>query len=340
MAAAGGVEFNRIERGDPAPWFRQRSIGNPNYVFDSAAGRYILLCFHLSAADPRSRAALAAVEAHRALFDDETISFFGVTLREADEADGLIRQSLPGIRHFIDWDGSVSRLYGAVPAAGDLPGTGVPMRRMWLVLDPTLRVLKVFPFAEDRSEEAALFSFLAGLPPVAKAAGFEMQAPVLYIPDVFEPELCRHLIGLYEANGGAPSGFMREIGGKTVMVADPSHKTRRDYIIEDEKLIGALQARFKRRIVPMIARAHQFHCTRMERYIVACYAAEDNAHFRAHRDNTTKGTAHRRFAVSINLNSEFEGGEVSFPEYGPRSYKPAPAVRWCSPARSCMPSQW
>jgi predicted 2-oxoglutarate/Fe(II)-dependent dioxygenase YbiX len=59
----------------------------------------------------------------------------------------------------------------------------------------------------------------------------------------------------------------------------------------------------------------------MERYIVSCYSAEDGGHFRPHRDNTTKGTAHRRFAVSINLNDDFEGGEVSFPEYGPRSFK-------------------
>jgi predicted 2-oxoglutarate/Fe(II)-dependent dioxygenase YbiX len=60
----------------------------------------------------------------------------------------------------------------------------------------------------------------------------------------------------------------------------------------------------------------------MERYIVCCYAAEDGGHFRAHRDNTTKGTAHRRFAVSVNLNEDFDGGEVSFPEFGSRSFKP------------------
>ena len=79
-----------------------------------------------------------------------------------------------------------------------------------------------------------------------------------------------------------------------------------------------------RRIYPEILKVYSFNATRMERYIIACYSAEDSAHFRAHRDNTTKGTAHRRFAVSINLNSEFEGGEVSFPEYGPRSFKPPP----------------
>jgi predicted 2-oxoglutarate/Fe(II)-dependent dioxygenase YbiX len=41
-------------------------------------------------------------------------------------------------------------------------------------------------------------------------------------------------------------------------------------------------------------------------------------------DNTTKGTAHRRFAVSVNLNDDFDGGEVNFPEYGPRSFKAPP----------------
>ena len=34
-------------------------------------------------------------------------------------------------------------------------------------------------------------------------------------------------------------------------------------------------------------------------------------------------TAHRRFAVSINLNAEeFEGGDLRFPEFGPRTYRP------------------
>src|SRR6185503_19658148 len=154
--------------------------------------------------------------------------------------------------------------------------------------------------------------------------GLELQAPVLFLPNVFEPELCNHLVALYQQHGGTESGFMREEGGKTVGVHDHSHKRRKDYLIDDLDLQKKLQARVQRRIVPEIRKVHQFHATRMERYIVSCYAAEDAAHFSAHRDNTTAGTAHRRFAVSINLNSEFEGGEVSFPEYGPRSFKPPP----------------
>jgi predicted 2-oxoglutarate/Fe(II)-dependent dioxygenase YbiX len=117
---------------------------------------------------------------------------------------------------------------------------------------------------------------------------------------------------------------MQEVGGKTVSVRDPRHKRRKDYTVENEALIRQLQQRIMRRVNPEIEKVHFFKPTRMERYIVSCYAAEDGGHFRAHRDNTTRGTAHRRFAVSINLNGDFDGGEVSFPEYGSRSYKASP----------------
>ena len=70
-------------------------------------------------------------------------------------------------------------------------------------------------------------------------------------------------------------------------------------------------------------KAFRFEVTRIERYIVACYDAEDGGYFRPHRDNLTSGTAHRQFACSINLNAEeFEGGDLRFPEYGARTYRP------------------
>jgi predicted 2-oxoglutarate/Fe(II)-dependent dioxygenase YbiX len=78
------------------------------------------------------------------------------------------------------------------------------------------------------------------------------------------------------------------------------------------------------RIGPEIWRAHQFRATRIERFIVACYDATEGGYFRPHRDNTTKGTAHRRFAVSLFLNEDYEGGRLRFPEFGPARYS-APA---------------
>jgi predicted 2-oxoglutarate/Fe(II)-dependent dioxygenase YbiX/peroxiredoxin len=308
--------------GDPGPWFRQRSCANPRYAFDAAAGRYLVLCFFGSAAWSHSRAALDAVRRHPELFDDATASYFGVSLDPADEAQGRVADSYPGYRFFWDFDATAARLYGAVPRdVRDGPEGLGSLRPRWVVLDPTLRVLDVLPFASDASDIDALLALLRQLPPPSHFAGMELQAPVLVLPRVFEPAFCQRLIQLYERHGGEESGFMREVAGKTVLVSDPRHKKRRDHVIDDKALIAETQARVRRRVVPEIQKVHQFRVTRMERYIVSCYAAEDEGHFRPHRDNTTKGTAHRRFAVSINLNADYEGGDLSFPEYGPRRYK-------------------
>ncbi|TVQ41305.1 MAG: 2OG-Fe(II) oxygenase, partial [Geminicoccaceae bacterium] len=274
-----------------------------------------------SAGLEHGQAAITAVRARPEIFDDERASFFGVSVDPNDEREQRGADSYPGYRFFWDFDGTASRLYGALPTDAQ-PGQGpMPFRALWVVLDPTLRVIEVIPFAPDQSDLQALFTLMESLPPPSRFAGFEVQAPILFLPRVFEPEFCQRLIALYEAHGGEESGFMRDVDGKTVAVSDPRHKRRRDYIIQDQELIAATQARFRRRVVPEIHKVHQFRVTRMERYIVACYAAEDEGHFRAHRDNTTKGTAHRRFAVSVNLNDDFDGGEVSFPEYGSRSFK-------------------
>jgi predicted 2-oxoglutarate/Fe(II)-dependent dioxygenase YbiX len=147
---------------------------------------------------------------------------------------------------------------------------------------------------------------------------------VLLLPNVFEPAFCRSLIALHEGDGGRDTGFMSEVAGKTVELVDPARKRRRDHIVDDQKIILSVQQRIKRRIVPEIARLYFFEATRIERYLVGCYTAEDGGHFAPHRDNTTKGTAHRRFAISINLNDDFDGGEVRFPEYGPQGFKPPP----------------
>ncbi|MDX6751513.1 2OG-Fe(II) oxygenase [Geminicoccaceae bacterium 1502E] len=298
--------------GDPAPWFTGRTGSNPRYVFASAAGRWVVLCFLGSAAEPAAAAALRAVAARRRLFDDERACFFGVSADPEDEAQGRLRQSVPGIRYFFDRDGAIGRLYGAVRE-------GEPFRPLWLVLDPMLRVVAVLPLAQA---EAAL-RLVEALPPPAAHAGVEQVAPVLILPRVLEPALCRHLIGLYERHGGRESGFMREIEGRTVLVSDPAHKRRADHAIEDAATRRALRERIVRRLLPEIHKAFQFQATRMERYIVSCYDSAEGGHFRPHRDNTTKGTAHRRFAVSINLNAEeYEGGDLRFPEFGPRCYRP------------------
>ncbi|MCX7644448.1 MAG: 2OG-Fe(II) oxygenase [Rhodobacteraceae bacterium] len=305
-----------LAAGDPAPTFVQRSPSNPRYTFDTAAGRYLVLALLPGAQSPEGRAALAAVAARRQLFDDRFACLFVASADPDDEAAGRPGNSLPGIRCLWDGDRKVARLYGAAPREGE----GAFLPRL-VVIDPTMRVIEVAPLTADPEAAGAALDRLARLPPPERFAGIELQAPVLFLPRVFEPELCARLIAAYEAQGGEVSGFMREEGGRTVGVHDTRHKSRRDVTVSDPALVQAINDRIRRRVVPEIAKVHQFRATRMERYLVGCYDAGEGGHFAPHRDNTTPGTAHRRFAVSINLNDDFEGGEVSFPEYGPRGFK-------------------
>jgi predicted 2-oxoglutarate/Fe(II)-dependent dioxygenase YbiX/peroxiredoxin len=322
--AANALRFKVILPGDPAPTFHQRSTSNEKYAFDTAAGRYLVLCFYGSAADVWGRKMLTLVMEHRGMFDDERFAFFGVSHDSRDETQGRVKELLPGVRFFWDFDGLIGRLYGSLPQ--DTPVQQVTkMRQMWVVLDPNLRVREVIG-GKDAFDIPAVAARLAALPPVDQAIGITVQAPVLHLPRVFEPELCAQLIEFYERHGGEDSGFMTEKEGLTTLKVDYGHKRRSDCMIDDEALKSALQARVNRRIVPEIKKVHQFTVTRMERYLIGCYMAETGGHFRPHRDNTTKGTAHRRFAVSINLNSDFDGGELRFPEYGSQTYKPAPGA--------------
>src|SRR5262249_9351101 len=159
----------------------------------------------------------------------------------------------------------------AIPREAEDGGSNVPLRRIWVVLDPTLRVLKVIPFVQDGSDAEDLVNYLKLLPPASRFAGFEIQAPILILPNVFEHEFCRKLIALHETNGSEESGFMRDVNGKTVQLHDYGHKRRRDHIVQEEAVIQQAQQRFNRRVVPELLKTYQFKATHMERFLVGCY---------------------------------------------------------------------
>ncbi|WP_375469712.1 2OG-Fe(II) oxygenase [uncultured Nostoc sp.] len=303
--------------GEPAPWFTARSTNNANFHFDTIAGRYIVLCFFGSAGMKTSQRILEDIWSQRAVFDDQNCCFFGVSVDPEDEKQPRIQPHIPGVRFFWDFNGAISQQYGAITATGNY-------RQFTLVLDYSLRVLAVLPFNESpETHVPQLMAFLAELPPIHLEVPAAVQAPVLVVPRVFEPKLCRALIQFYKLHGGEDSGFMREVNGRTVPVYDYGHKRRRDQEITDEELRNAAMHRIYDRLVPEIFKAFQFQANRMERHIVACYDGETGGHFRPHRDNTTKGTAHRCFAVSLNLNTgEYEGGCLRFPEFGQQTYQP------------------
>jgi peroxiredoxin len=315
--------YAKLRPGDPAPWFEQRAPNNPTFRFDTIGGRFVILCFFGSSISALGKITAQMLHERRQYFDDINLSFFGVTLDPTDESEQRIKNIPPGIRFFYDYDGRVSTLYGSLPR--NMPkteGAQVQFLPQCVIMDRLLRVLSVLPFQDDGKDLATLVCALDSLPPFAGVQELDVPPPVLMLPRILEPELCRYMIGLYEKNGGHESGFMNEEGGKTMGRFDPVHKRRRDYFIDDPALLIEIRDILQRRLVPEISKTYQYNVTHIERYIVACYDARDAGHFNAHRDNTTTGTAHRRFAVTLNLNDAFEGGELSFPEFGKHSFKP------------------
>ena len=301
--------------GDPAPWFDVRSTVNPNFHFDTAAGRYVVLCFFGSAAHPACRRVVDDFEQNHARFDIENFCFCGVSTDPDDEKLARVKQQWPGVVYFWDFDRAVSRRCGA------LSPDGTQFYAHTLVFDPSLHVIGLLPIDMNHpvTHVGQVMQFMASLPPVRSINNI---APVLVLPGVFEPDFCRMLINLYEKHGGEELGFMRDIDGQTVRMNDYSQKRRTDYTITDPALLDEVRSRFQRRVMPEIKKAYQFDATHIERYIVSCYDSNPGGYFRAHRDDISKGTAHRRFAVSINLNAEeYEGGVLRFPEYGATAYK-------------------
>jgi peroxiredoxin len=302
--------------GEPAPWFTGTTTRGPGVGFDTIAGRWVVMLFFGSVSAPVAQGALKLVAKNANLFDDKRVSFFGVTADPADAA--RVKARIPGIRFFLDGDLEISRLYGATRATD--PKKDVNYTAFWLILDPMLRVLGSFPIEQGEH----VMNVITALPPVDKHAGprVDLWAPVLVLPRIFELALCKRLISYYDTNGGTESGFMRQDGGKTNLVVDHRYKRRTDCVVENETLATQARQAIFLHAVPEIRKAFQFHVTRIERSIVARYNAETSGHFKAHRDDTTAGTAHRRFAVSINLDdSSYEGGDLVFPEFGTRTYR-------------------
>lgn len=161
--------------------------------------------------------------------------------------------------------------------------------------------------------------------------------PVLILPRVFEPELCRSLIALWQHGGHSELGVSSRYGN----VSMGQGKRTDDHLVSDENAIRAISDRLAYRIGPELLRGFGYDQPfGFDAHVILSYSAQDNHYFRAHRDNGAPQTADRAFAVSLNLNEDYEGGELVFPEYGKMRFKPpmgGAAVFSCTLLHEALP---
>ena len=219
-----------------------------------------------------------------------------------------------------DYQAAVSQQYNLCEIVDN---ESIAYTRAAFLLDRNLKILKIYSLANFEETLQQIGNDFKTLLADELPCHLTRQAPILLIKNVLELELCHYLINVWETEGNTESGFMLASGEQTVGVLNPNHKIRRDHFIDNPKLTLYLDEIMQRRVIPEIKQAFQFEATRRETYKIACYDAKEWGFFRPHRDNTTGGTAHRKFAMTVNLNTEeYEGGFLRFSEYAPHLYKP------------------
>lgn len=316
--------------GDPAPWFTPTTTvtatvaATPANPQDFIMGGYrAVLFFFGSSRNPQVKAALADFCSVRSRFEQLGIHFFGISIDPTDRPLERTVETSDYFHWLWDFDGEISIRYGLCQLGSQ--GQGITYEPTTFVLDENLRILNLFPLETHVAHTQQVLACLDNWPaPATPCLIRTPAAPILLIPKVLSSEFCQNLIDRYESNGGTESGFMRQEGEKTKVLLDPKIKRRRDWLITEPELIDQINALLSRRVVPEIQKSFQFDVTCFERYVVACYESSNQGFFQPHRDNTAAGTAHRRFAMSLNLNAGYQGGCLRFPEYGPDLYVPEP----------------
>ncbi|NJK72896.1 MAG: redoxin domain-containing protein [Microcoleus sp. SU_5_6] len=311
-----------LEIGDPAPWFSLPSTNNALFHFATVAGRRNILFFFASTAFPQIQIILKSFQELSEEFQNLQVNLFGVSVDPTDKEQNKPTAVAPSFIFFWDLEKTISEQYGVCREVEENAVAGVQYAPQTFVLNENLQIINIIPMGDPHQHVQQVWDFVKSLPPFEEARPAARHAPVLVIPNVLDKSACRFLIDMYKTNGGSPSGFMRQVGGKTVGLFDDNFKKRRDFFIEEPKLQRQLNAIILRRVKPEVEKAFQFTITRFERYLVGCYDAQSGGFFRPHRDNTSKGTMHRRFAMTLNLNvGEYTGGFLRFPEYAPHGYK-------------------
>src|SRR4051812_28871645 len=287
------------EVGDIAPAFRLAAASGETIdpASDLVAGRPLLLLFRTGDALPQGLEALVAQ-----LRATEGRSVLVTGLGQA--------AALAGFESAADAEGTVASLFGVSGQAR-------------LVLIAPNRHL-AYLGDDAGAAQAALARIAAARAPAVMTA----HPPVLITPDVLSRAECQKLINIFAMQGQTfvePGHGTLPPGNADYKQKIPEYgrKDRIDHWIRQPETNAFIDDRLNRRLIPEIQKCFQYKVTRREAYRIGSYEGERGGELHGHRDNTKAMVAHRRFACSINLNTEqFEGGELRYPEFGNQLYRP------------------
>lgn len=297
-----------LQRGERAPdLVLPTRAGTPTHYYAHAGGRPALL---VHARDD----AVQAVRDLAAVVGDERERLTVHVIGPQALADAMDDPGDPDV--LVDRNGRAAAAYRT-------DGTTVAF-----LLDASLRVLHSWPLAEGTAEEVAV-AVRHRLDAMEAAAApprvVSRQAPVLIVPDVLSPQECTDLVALWHTDH-TETGVETSEGSTRGERLEAKLKRRADHVVTDPDRLQALATSIGRRLFVEVARCFNYRPKRFEGFKIGRYTAEDRGFFSLHRDNLSPTTAHRRFALTLNLTGDYEGGELRFPEFGPDLYRPPPGA--------------
>ncbi|MBM3510084.1 MAG: hypothetical protein FJX61_08110 [Alphaproteobacteria bacterium] len=300
-----------IEPGDIAPGFRLPSATGASVDLDdpAIAGRFALLVFGTGA---ELAATMQALALHRGALDRARAALFAIGGTGAGDS---------GVPTLEDRDGAVGRSYGVNAANG----------MAVIAIAPNRHVLAAGQGGKE--ELASLVTRVAGAiaawaPAFTPHPQDAIHAPVLVVPDVLSSDECQRLIAVFRLEGNEflepGHGEQQRSVDYKMRIPEYGRGDRIDHWVMNPATNAWIDRRLRERLFPEIRKAFHFPVTRREFYRIGCYEGARGGELHGHRDNTEPHVAHRRFAMSINLNTEaFAGGELVYPEFGGQRYRPA-----------------
>jgi len=312
----------RLCVGDRVPDFALRDTGGRPFTFEQPAhaGRLGVILACAASTGAGAQRELTKLRDLHEKWRDLGVRVFAVTPAPAGENAALATKLTLPFPILSDASFSVGQALGLETAA---KGARAKKKKAGAcavaIIDPNQRIEKLIAPAGDGRQTIRALTYCE------KRAAKETeivtgQAPVLILPKVLDRDHCARLMRIFESGQVYQGGVASPEHGSNVPIQEI--KSRQDVALADNgpeaKEIFEI---FRQRLFPEIKKAFNYRVTRAETLRLGRYTAEDGGHFVPHRDDTTPYTAHRRFAMSINLNfGEYEGGHLRFPEYGPNLY--------------------
>ena len=303
-----------LKPGDFAPNFvmpdRQ---GNPQSIFSQELAGQTIVAFLVNPTSDVSDHFLFWIESHNKLFLSKNVKPLVIASSQTKDFGGF--KGSKKIEVLFDLDRRFTEALGFVKPLST-PAV--------LIVDRNGRIITLLEYCKLGEVLNDLIVYcdaeLNRYPPQV----ISNQTPVLLVPRILEIDECDQFI-VHWALG---EKRQNEISSGTIENNKPRSsgevKRRTDVLVpDDHSLNKIIQTRINTRVLPEITKAFRFDAKAFDVIRIGCYDSEVKGFFKPHRDTLSDDPANpRKFALSLNLNDEYTGGAIRFPEYGTQTFSP------------------